>query len=81
MTQVIAKLEGPAVSQYCALRLLQVISAVCTFLTFLLLMFLGQVPLYFLQATLDESLYDLAGELVCIQCVCCLFEMESEYLE
>ncbi|KAG2258823.1 hypothetical protein Bca52824_078117 [Brassica carinata] len=35
---VIAKLEGPAVSQYCALRLL--------------------------QATLDESLYDLAGELV-----------------
>ncbi|XP_073010601.1 uncharacterized protein [Typha latifolia] len=36
---VIAKLEGPAVSQYCALRLL--------------------------QATLDESLYELAGELVC----------------
>ncbi|KAL6176386.1 hypothetical protein ACLB2K_053020 [Fragaria x ananassa] len=35
---VIAKLEGPAVSQYCALRLL--------------------------QATLDESLYELAGELV-----------------
>jgi hypothetical protein len=35
---VIAKLEGVAVSQYCALRLL--------------------------QATLDESLYDLAGELV-----------------
>eukprot|EP00258_Populus_trichocarpa_P034864 XP_024450883.1 RAB6A-GEF complex partner protein 1 isoform X3 [Populus trichocarpa] len=35
---VIAKLEGPAVSQYCALQLL--------------------------QATLDESLYDLAGELV-----------------
>ncbi|XP_010544754.1 PREDICTED: RAB6A-GEF complex partner protein 1-like [Tarenaya hassleriana] len=35
---VIAKLEGAAVSQYCALRLL--------------------------QATLDESLYDLAGELV-----------------
>ncbi|CAJ1820340.1 unnamed protein product [Sphenostylis stenocarpa] len=34
---VIAKLEGPAVSQYCALRLL--------------------------QATLDESLYELAGEL------------------
>jgi hypothetical protein len=40
MVQVIAKLEGVAVSQYCALRLL--------------------------QATLDESLYDLAGELVCI---------------
>ncbi|KAF9602571.1 hypothetical protein IFM89_029870 [Coptis chinensis] len=35
---VIAKLEGPAVSQYCALRLL--------------------------QATLDEALYELAGELV-----------------
>uniref|UniRef100_A0A7N0UYN2 RIC1 C-terminal alpha solenoid region domain-containing protein n=1 Tax=Kalanchoe fedtschenkoi TaxID=63787 RepID=A0A7N0UYN2_KALFE len=35
---VIAKLEGVAVSQYCALRLL--------------------------QATLDESLYELAGELV-----------------
>lgn len=35
---VIAKLEGPAVSQYCALRLL--------------------------QATLDDSLYELAGELV-----------------
>ncbi|KAL5863447.1 hypothetical protein ACOSQ3_000961 [Xanthoceras sorbifolium] len=35
---VIAKLEGPAVSQYCALRLL--------------------------QATLDECLYELAGELV-----------------
>ncbi|KAL6496800.1 hypothetical protein OROHE_027282 [Orobanche hederae] len=35
---VIEKLEGPAVSQYCALRLL--------------------------QATLDESLYELAGELV-----------------
>ncbi|KAM7277274.1 hypothetical protein ACFE04_019140 [Oxalis oulophora] len=35
---VIAKLEGPAVSQYCALRLL--------------------------QATLDESLYESAGELV-----------------
>ncbi|CAH9118160.1 unnamed protein product [Cuscuta europaea] len=35
---VIAKLEGPPVSQYCALRLL--------------------------QATLDESLYELAGELV-----------------
>ncbi|KAK7295112.1 hypothetical protein RJT34_18016 [Clitoria ternatea] len=35
---VIAKLEGPAVSQYCALRLL--------------------------QATLAESLYELAGELV-----------------
>ncbi|XP_055828019.1 uncharacterized protein LOC129896195 isoform X3 [Solanum dulcamara] len=35
---VIAKLESPAVSQYCALRLL--------------------------QATLDESLYELAGELV-----------------
>ncbi|GMJ00926.1 hypothetical protein like AT3G61480 [Hibiscus trionum] len=35
---VIAKLEGPAVSQYCALRLL--------------------------QATLDGSLYELAGELV-----------------
>lgn len=35
---VIAKLEGSAVSQYCALRLL--------------------------QATLDESLYELAGELV-----------------
>ncbi|KAL8514315.1 hypothetical protein ACS0TY_013432 [Phlomoides rotata] len=35
---VIAKLEGPAVSQNCALRLL--------------------------QATLDESLYELAGELV-----------------
>ncbi|XP_020080501.1 RAB6A-GEF complex partner protein 1-like [Ananas comosus] len=35
---VIAKLEGPAVSQYCALRLL--------------------------QAALDESLYELAGELV-----------------
>ncbi|KAF5464326.1 hypothetical protein F2P56_014410 [Juglans regia] len=35
---VIAKLEGAAVSQYCALRLL--------------------------QATLDESLYELAGELV-----------------
>ncbi|KAI9110109.1 hypothetical protein K1719_019150 [Acacia pycnantha] len=35
---VIAKLEGPAISQYCALRLL--------------------------QATLDESLYELAGELV-----------------
>lgn len=35
---VIAKLEGPAVSQYSALRLL--------------------------QATLDESMYDLAGELV-----------------
>lgn len=35
---VIAKLEGPAVSQYCALRLL--------------------------QASLDESLYELAGELV-----------------
>ncbi|KAI4364719.1 hypothetical protein MLD38_020774 [Melastoma candidum] len=35
---VIAKLEGPAVCQYCALRLL--------------------------QATLDESLYELAGELV-----------------
>ncbi|CAN6710942.1 unnamed protein product [Malus baccata var. baccata] len=35
---VIVKLEGPAVSQYCALRLL--------------------------QATLDESLYELAGELV-----------------
>ncbi|XP_074326367.1 uncharacterized protein LOC141664337 isoform X2 [Apium graveolens] len=35
---VIAKLEGPAVSQYCALRLL--------------------------QATLDESFYELAGELV-----------------
>ncbi|PKA65731.1 hypothetical protein AXF42_Ash013146 [Apostasia shenzhenica] len=35
---VIAKLEGPAVSQYCAFRLL--------------------------QATLDESLYELAGELV-----------------
>nr|CAD1830063.1 unnamed protein product [Ananas comosus var. bracteatus] len=35
--EVIAKLEGPAVSQYCALRLL--------------------------QATLDESLYELAGEL------------------
>ncbi|KAJ6940405.1 RAB6A-GEF complex partner protein 1 isoform X1 [Populus alba x Populus x berolinensis] len=35
---VIAKLEGAAVSQYCALQLL--------------------------QATLDESLYDLAGELV-----------------
>ncbi|KAL0538140.1 hypothetical protein IC582_027139 [Cucumis melo] len=35
---VIAKLEGPAVSQYCASRLL--------------------------QATLDESLYELAGELV-----------------
>ncbi|GKU88051.1 hypothetical protein SLEP1_g2361 [Rubroshorea leprosula] len=35
---VIAKLEGPAVSQYCALRLL--------------------------QATLDESLYELDGELV-----------------
>jgi len=28
MVQVIAKLEGVAVSQYCALRLLQVISAV-----------------------------------------------------
>ncbi|URD86260.1 RIC1 [Musa troglodytarum] len=38
--QVIAKLEGPAVSQYCALRLL--------------------------QATLDESLYELAGELVLV---------------
>ncbi|XP_019190487.1 PREDICTED: RAB6A-GEF complex partner protein 1-like isoform X1 [Ipomoea nil] len=35
---VIAKLEGPAVSQYCAMRLL--------------------------QAALDESLYELAGELV-----------------
>ncbi|KAL3829687.1 hypothetical protein ACJIZ3_018489 [Penstemon smallii] len=35
---VIAKLDGPAVSQYCALRLL--------------------------QATLDECLYELAGELV-----------------
>uniref|UniRef100_A0A0C9QVU0 TSA: Wollemia nobilis Ref_Wollemi_Transcript_5142_3834 transcribed RNA sequence n=1 Tax=Wollemia nobilis TaxID=56998 RepID=A0A0C9QVU0_9CONI len=35
---IIAKLEGPAVSQYSALRLL--------------------------QATLDESMYDLAGELV-----------------
>ncbi|XP_044493876.1 guanine nucleotide exchange factor subunit RIC1-like isoform X2 [Mangifera indica] len=35
---VISKLEGPAVSQYCALRLL--------------------------QATLDECLYELAGELV-----------------
>lgn len=35
---MIAKLEGPAVSQYCASRLL--------------------------QATLDESLYELAGELV-----------------
>ncbi|GFY92513.1 quinoprotein amine dehydrogenase, beta chain-like [Actinidia rufa] len=38
---VIAKLEGPAVSQYCALRLL--------------------------QATLDESLYELAGELEYLQ--------------
>ncbi|KAM2951227.1 hypothetical protein COP2_000754 [Malus domestica] len=38
LIQVIVKLEGPAVSQYCALRLL--------------------------QATLDESLYELAGELV-----------------
>ncbi|KAG5538336.1 hypothetical protein RHGRI_019059 [Rhododendron griersonianum] len=38
LPDVIAKLEGPAVSQYCALRLL--------------------------QATLDESLYELAGELV-----------------
>ncbi|URD86257.1 RIC1 [Musa troglodytarum] len=41
LTQVIAKLEGPAVSQYCALRLL--------------------------QATLDESLYELAGELEYLQ--------------
>ncbi|KAL0008377.1 hypothetical protein SO802_009879 [Lithocarpus litseifolius] len=38
---VIAKLEGPAVSQYCALRLL--------------------------QATLGESLYELAGELEYLQ--------------
>ncbi|KAF3524818.1 hypothetical protein F2Q69_00049653 [Brassica cretica] len=38
MALVIAKLEGPAVSQYCTLRIL--------------------------PATLDESLYDLAGELV-----------------
>ncbi|TQD78825.1 hypothetical protein C1H46_035605 [Malus baccata] len=46
---VIAKLEGPAVSQYCALRLLQ--------------MFLTRVVKH-MQATLDESLYELAGELV-----------------
>ncbi|EEF50564.1 guanine nucleotide exchange factor subunit RIC1 [Ricinus communis] len=45
---VIAKLEGPAVSQYCALRLL--------------------------QATLDESLYELAGELVRF-----LLRSEKEY--
>ncbi|KAG0477578.1 hypothetical protein HPP92_012297 [Vanilla planifolia] len=37
-TELLLNLEGPAVSQYCALRLL--------------------------QATLDESLYELAGELV-----------------
>ena len=50
MAQVIAKLEGPAVSQYCALRLLQVISAVVTFLTHFFsisfLLFLRQVPFY-----------------------------------
>ncbi|XVE77176.1 hypothetical protein DITRI_Ditri13aG0040800 [Diplodiscus trichospermus] len=38
LCEIIAKLEGPAVSQYCALRLF--------------------------QATLDESLYELARELV-----------------
>lgn len=69
MAQVIAKLEGPAVSQYCALRLLQVISAVVTFLTFLFnfVPFVLKTSTFLhLQATLDESLYDLAGELVCI---------------
>ncbi|XP_068651860.1 uncharacterized protein [Aristolochia californica] len=51
---VIAKLEGPAVSQYCALRLL--------------------------QATLDESLYELAGELSFGQrtkCTCCFCKEHS----
>lgn len=64
MLQVIAKLEGPAISQYCALRLLQVDTSIkCEFLTF----FPAQLVLILLnplQATLDESLYELAGELV-----------------
>ncbi|XP_055828021.1 uncharacterized protein LOC129896195 isoform X5 [Solanum dulcamara] len=49
---VIAKLESPAVSQYCALRLLQVITCRCNESWLLI------------HATLDESLYELAGELV-----------------
>lgn len=72
MVQVIAKLEGPAVSQYCALRLLQVISAVsseCISFHYFLVNFvpcvLNTSTFVHLQATLDESLYDLAGELVC----------------
>ncbi|KAI8026740.1 hypothetical protein LOK49_LG02G00315 [Camellia lanceoleosa] len=48
--KVIAELEDPTVSQYCALCLFFLISALCL-----------------LQAELDESLYELAGELEYLQ--------------
>ncbi|PWZ24900.1 hypothetical protein Zm00014a_008363 [Zea mays] len=69
---VIAKLEGPAVSQYCALRLLQVIflPPPCGGFSLgisCLRCSISQSHLHVtvaFQATLDESLYELAGELV-----------------
>lgn len=71
---MIAKLEGPAVSQYCALRLLQVITVHSCRSRFHFPFALAVKSFYFvidlirgfkiLQATLDESLYELAGELV-----------------
>ena len=80
MLQVIAKLEGPAVSQYCALRLLQVKTQTSSSLEistsfsnlfsplfdllFSFKIYHWQWLLNSLQATLDESLYELAGELV-----------------
>ena len=69
LSQVIAKLEGVAVSQYCALRLLQVTLILKLYQSYIIsslyLISLWLIwSLYTLQATLDDSLYELAGELV-----------------
>lgn len=65
--QVIAKLEGPAVSQYCACKYVR------NRISYAFLLFLSSISfslklisrrLNSLQATLDESFYELAGELV-----------------